>query len=121
MTGDTAGAPGDGLRDPVDFLVGYAEADRRWADWVAWQVRDAGFRTAHLGWDMVPGNREAGWLHDAVRRARHTLLVLSPDALEASDTLDQWESASCPKAAGRPCSPTAPTPCPRPRTVCGGS
>jgi hypothetical protein len=69
----------------VDFLVGNVEADRTWAEWLAWQVREAGFTAVFQGWDVVPGNVRVGWLDEAVRRARHVSLVVSQDTLDTPD------------------------------------
>ena len=31
--------------DPVDFFVSYPCADRPWAEWIAWELDEAGYRT----------------------------------------------------------------------------
>ena len=28
-----------------DFLISYNKADRAWAEWIAWQLEDAGYST----------------------------------------------------------------------------
>ncbi|MCK9928953.1 toll/interleukin-1 receptor domain-containing protein [Frankia sp. Mgl5] len=38
-----------------DFFIFYTAADRRWAEWVAWQLEDAGPRVLIQAWDFVPG------------------------------------------------------------------
>jgi WD40 repeat protein len=77
--------------EAVDFLIGCVEADRSWAEWIAWQVQGAGYGTAFAGWDVVPGNREIDWQRRAVERARHTLLVVSPAIVEAPGALATWD------------------------------
>ena len=43
-----------------DFFVSYTQADRGWAEWIAWQLEDGGYRVLVQAWDMVPG---ANWVH----------------------------------------------------------
>src|SRR6185369_17046158 len=47
--------------------------------------------TAFQGWDLVPGNREIDWHEQAIRRARHTLLVVFPATFEARGALAGWD------------------------------
>lgn len=39
-----------------DFFVSYNKADRRWAEWVAWQLEEAGYTTMLQAWDLRPGS-----------------------------------------------------------------
>src|SRR5216684_301367 len=38
-----------------DFFVSYAQPDRAWAEWIAWQLEEGGYRVLIQAWDMVPG------------------------------------------------------------------
>ena len=42
-----------------DFFVSYTSEDRRWAEWVASQLEDAGYRVLVQAWDMVAGSNLA--------------------------------------------------------------
>ena len=62
----------------VDFFVSYTQADRVWAEWIGWQLQQAGYTVTLQAWDFLPGT---DWVHEmdtAVQRAEHTLAVLSP-------------------------------------------
>jgi hypothetical protein len=37
-----------------NFFISYTSADRAWADWIAFQLRDAGYSTIHPAWDFRP-------------------------------------------------------------------
>jgi hypothetical protein len=37
-----------------DFFVSYTQADLGWAEWVAWELEDAGYRVIVQVWDMAP-------------------------------------------------------------------
>jgi TIR domain len=38
-----------------DFFISYTQADRAWAEWLAWELEAAGYTTMHQAWDMPPG------------------------------------------------------------------
>ena len=42
--------------DGWDFFVSYTQADRAWAEWIAWQLEDSGRRVLIQAWDMAPGS-----------------------------------------------------------------
>jgi hypothetical protein len=31
--------------DKADFFISYNKADRQWAEWIAWQLEDSGYKT----------------------------------------------------------------------------
>jgi len=67
-----------------DFFVSYTQADREWAEWIAWVLEENDYRVLIQAWDIVPG---ANWIHamDAgTRKADRTIAVLS-DAYLKSD------------------------------------
>lgn len=37
------------------MMVSYTSADRPWAEWIAWELEHAGFRTIAHAWDILPG------------------------------------------------------------------
>jgi hypothetical protein len=95
MTGgsDEAYPPVEDDGRAPDFLVSCVEADAAWADWIGWQLLAAGFEPEVLAW-APPGSLRAGRLDDAVRAARRTLVVLSPDAVDSRGQLAaQWAAA----------------------------
>src|SRR5690348_16518960 len=44
-----------------DFFVSYVQADRAWAEWIAWTLETGGYRVLVQAWDFGPG---AGWVVD---------------------------------------------------------
>ena len=38
-----------------DFFISYNKADRRWAEWIAWQLENTGYTTVLQDWDFRPG------------------------------------------------------------------
>ena len=42
-----------------DFFISYNRADRTWAEWIAWQLEEAGYTTVLQAWDFGPGSNFA--------------------------------------------------------------
>jgi TIR domain len=38
-----------------DFFISYSHADHRWAEWIAWQLEEAGYSTILQAWDFQTG------------------------------------------------------------------
>ena len=58
-------------REARDFLVSYTQADRAWAEWLAWELEAAGYRTHEFGDSVLIERRARGvacapvWRHRA--------------------------------------------------------
>jgi hypothetical protein len=44
-----------GPQAQVDYFISYTSADPAWADWIAWQLKEAGSSVVFAGRDMVTG------------------------------------------------------------------
>jgi hypothetical protein len=74
-----------------DFFISYNGEDSQWAKWIAWQLEEAGFSTFMQAWDSV-GN----WvirMNEAMREARRTIAVLSPNYVKSPYTQAEWANA----------------------------
>ena len=74
-----------------DFFISYNREDKQWAEWIAWQLEDAGFSVIIQAWDFV-GN----WvirMNEAMRETARTIAVLSPDYVKALYTQPEWAHA----------------------------
>ncbi len=38
-----------------DFFFSCNKADRRWAEWIGWQLEEVGYSIAIQAWDIRPG------------------------------------------------------------------
>ena len=70
------------------FFVSYTQADRAWAEWIAWVLEEDGFRVLVQAWDFVPGRNWVEAMRSAAPNASRTVAVLSDEYLESA-------SASC--------------------------
>lgn len=59
-----------------DFFVSYNQADRDWAEWIAWQLEEAGYTTVIQAWDFHAGHNFVGEMDRAARESRRTIAVL---------------------------------------------
>ena len=39
-----------------DFFISYTQADRAWAEWMAWVLEEDGHKVLIQAWDFVPGS-----------------------------------------------------------------
>lgn len=76
-----------------DFFVSYNRADRTWAEWIAWQLEEAGYTTIIQAWDFRPGGNFIIEMQRAAEQARRTIAVLSPNYLQALYTRPEWAAA----------------------------
>jgi tetratricopeptide (TPR) repeat protein len=83
-----------------NFFVSYNKADRAWAEWIAWQLEQAGYETIVQAWDFRPGSNFVLEMQSAASGAERTIAVLSPDYLTALFTQPEWAAAFAQDPAG---------------------
>lgn len=76
-----------------DFFISYNRADRQWAEWIAWQLEEAGYTTVLQAWDFEAGSNFALKMHEASAKAKRTVAVLSPDYLGSKFAASEWAEA----------------------------
>src|SRR5436305_15225920 len=55
------------------FFISYNKADRSWAEWIAWQLEEAGYTTIIQAWDFRPGMSFLHKMHEAAQQAERTV------------------------------------------------
>src|SRR5690348_5342808 len=85
-------AEGDG-RSGRDFFVSYTQADRAWAEWIAWLLEEDGHSVLIQAWDFVAGDNWVQRMRDGVAGSKRTIAVLSPDYRESEYGTAEWEAA----------------------------
>jgi TIR domain len=76
-----------------DFFVSYNGSDQGWAEWIAWEVEDAGYTTVIQAWDFQAGSNFVLEMQRAARETERTLAVLSDHYLQALYTQPEWAAA----------------------------
>jgi hypothetical protein len=79
--------------DPIDFFVSYASADRAWAEWVTWQLVEAGYTVELDVWDWAPGRNFVTAMSDALDRAARVVALFSVAYFDRSRyTTEEWSA-----------------------------
>ncbi|MGW4670541.1 FxSxx-COOH system tetratricopeptide repeat protein [Streptomyces sp. NPDC004324] len=74
-------------------FVSYAGADRAWAEWVAWHLREAGHRVELDVWDWRTGDNFVERMDQALRRATAVVALFSNNYFDpARWTHEEWTS-----------------------------
>jgi hypothetical protein len=104
-----------------DFFVSYTQADRTWAEWIAWQLETAGHSVLFQGWDFVPGSNWIQFMQDGIVHAARLIAVLSSDYNKSAFGAAEWQAvwASDPTGAQRRVVPIRVEDCPRPGMLTG--
>jgi TIR domain/Uncharacterized protein conserved in bacteria (DUF2272) len=75
------------------FFVSYTHVDRRWAEWIAWQLEAAGYPVVIQAWDFAPGSNFIAEMDKATRMASRTIAVLSADYVHSDFARAEWAAA----------------------------
>jgi len=109
------------MRPQWDFFVSYAQADRKWAEWIAWVLEEGGYRVLIQAWDFVPGSNWIERIQAATRGAARTIAVLSEAYAESAYGTAEWQAAwaSDPDGTSRKLLVTRIASCRRPGLLAG--
>ncbi len=76
-----------------NFFISYTGADLIWAEWIAWQLEQAGYSVMLQAWDFQAGGNFAADMDLATRIAERTIAVLSPDYFHSRFSPSEWQAA----------------------------
>jgi TIR domain/Tetratricopeptide repeat len=80
--------------DRADFFVSHAGADRAWAEWVAWQLEQAGYRVVLDVWDFPTGANFVTEMNAALERCDKVVALCSAAYFDRSRyTTEEWSAA----------------------------
>jgi hypothetical protein len=78
----------------VDFFISHAGRDRAWAEWVAWQLVEAGYKVELDTWDWAAGDNFVNKMAAAMDRADRVIALFSRAYFEPQRyTTDEWTAA----------------------------
>lgn len=83
------------------FFVSYTNADRAWAEWIAWQLEGAGYSTVIQAWDFRPGSNFVAEMHAGLIAAERVMAILSPHYLASRFGAMEWQAALADKSADK--------------------
>src|SRR6185503_18273994 len=73
-----------------NFFVSYNGKDKAWAEWIAYQLEEAGYSTVIQAWDFQAGGNFVLEMQKATAEAERTIAVLSQNYLDAEYTHPEW-------------------------------
>ncbi|HEX9538827.1 MAG TPA: toll/interleukin-1 receptor domain-containing protein [Streptosporangiaceae bacterium] len=77
--------------ESADFFVSHAGADRAWAEWVAWQLTEAGYSVGLDVWDWAAGRNFVTAMSDALDRCDRVVALFSGAYFDRSRyTTQEW-------------------------------
>ena len=77
--------------DHCDFFISHAGVDRAWAEWVSWQLAEAGYTVELAVWDWAPGRNVVTAMSDALDRCDRVLALWSAAYFDRSRyTTEEW-------------------------------
>ena len=77
-----------------DFFVSYTGADTAWAEWIAWQLTEAGYAVTIQAWHFRPGMNFVALMRKALDTCQRTIAVVSKSYLDQSIYgSDEWTAA----------------------------
>jgi TIR domain/NB-ARC domain len=82
----------EGVSAEWDFFVSYTQADRSWAEWIAWELEEHGHRVLVQAWDFVPGSNWVQGMQSGVTRAARMIAVLSRAYLSSVYGQAEWQA-----------------------------
>lgn len=75
-----------------DFFISYTGTDQHWAEWIAWQLEDAGYTTILQAWDFHPGSNFVQDMQKALVNSQRMITVLSPRYLASAYAQAEWSA-----------------------------
>src|SRR5579864_6863580 len=82
------------VKERSDFFISHAGADRAWAEWVAWQLADAGYLVELDVSDWAAGQNFVAAMSDALGRCDRVVALFSAAYFDRSRyTTEEWSSA----------------------------
>jgi hypothetical protein len=77
-----------------DFFVSYTGADTAWVEWIAWQLRAAGYTVRIPAWHFRPGMHFVAVMGQALDACERMIAVVSQAYLDQSTYgSDEWTTA----------------------------
>lgn len=73
------------------FFVSYADEEKDWAEWIAWQLEEVGHKVTLQAWDFRPGMDFVSAMRRAASEADRTIAVVSPNYVRSDFSAAEWQ------------------------------
>jgi tetratricopeptide (TPR) repeat protein len=78
---------------PIDFFISYTGKDKTWAEWIAWTLEEAGYKTMIQAWDFHAASNFVLKMQQGTADTARTIAVITPDYFESAFTNPEWAVA----------------------------
>src|SRR5205807_147276 len=75
-----------------DFFISYSNKDRKWAEWIAEQLRQDRRSVILQAWNFHHGQSFIAEMDQAIRESKRTIAVLSQDYLDSKYCQMEWQA-----------------------------
>lgn len=101
--------------------MSYQQADREWAEWIAWHLENMGHSVLLQDWDFVPGTNWIKLMQDGVGSSARVIAVLSSAYIGSVFGAAEWQAiwAHDPDGTKRRVIPVRVADCERPGLLAG--
>lgn len=76
-----------------DFFISYNHHDTAWAEWIAWQLEQAGYTTFIQAWDFAAGRNFVEQMQQSSEDTRATIALFSPNYFNSQYTMQELYAA----------------------------
>jgi TIR domain-containing protein/NB-ARC domain-containing protein/tetratricopeptide repeat protein len=76
-----------------DFFISYTAADKKWAEWIAWILEEAGYTTLIQAWDFRAASNFVLNMQAGATDTTRTIAVITPDYFQSTFTEPEWAVA----------------------------
>lgn len=81
------------MNNKYDFFISYNHRDKRYANWIAWILEEAGYNVFIQAWDFKPGNNIILQMQKGAADAKSTIALLSNNYMLSNFTQPEWAAA----------------------------
>jgi tetratricopeptide (TPR) repeat protein len=81
------------MAEGKDFFVSYTGADKKWAEWIAWTLEEAGYTTLIQAWDFKAAANFVLNMQEGAANTTRTIAVVTPDYFKSGFTKAEWAAA----------------------------
>ncbi|RJP18113.1 MAG: TIR domain-containing protein [Candidatus Omnitrophota bacterium] len=80
------------IHNPVHpkIFISYTHADQDWAEWVAWEIQEAGYPVTLQAWDFRAGEDFVQRMEEALAQCDSVIAILSLDYLKSEFGAVEW-------------------------------
>jgi len=78
-----------------DFFISYTKNDSNWAEWVAWELQEAGYTCTIQALHFVPSQNFMQRMRQALDETRHLVAILSDEYLASEFAGAELDAALC--------------------------